>query len=344
MWATLITNMYYLSRQSMGDVDDWPTLSVIIPARNEDSTIGRLLLSLAEQDYPAFDIIVYNDASEDSTAKVVQAFAASHPGLQIELLDGKGPPEGWIGKVHALYAATRNITSDRLLFLDADTRLIHPRSLRNLVTRHESYEKPIALTGLTRLRGKGMLLVSMIPNSILTGLPWIFTPHTKMRSIGAVNGQCWMVDSATYFQYEPHEKVKNEVLEDVMIGRYFLENGVTPVLANLQNEIEVFMYGSMGDAWRGFRKNAYLIVGGKPISFILLQLHFILMFLVSPFVHIVFLASTYLLKLTTDTIGRMPLRVTVLAPVSYFLAAMITMDSAFSTWTGRVQWKGRGVG
>lgn len=153
-----------------------------------------------------------------------------------------------------------------------------------------------------------------------------------------------MIDGETYFKYEPHLKVKDEVLEDVMIGRFLITNGVTPVLADLHSDVEVYMYSSLPDAWRGFRKNAYLIMGGRPLVFMAFYLHFLLTYIFSPFVHLGFLASTVLLKFATDRLGRFPLWVSGLAPISFLLTVVLDLDSAVSTWMGRVKWKGRTVG
>ena len=112
-----------------------------------------------------------------------------------------------------------------------------------------------------------MLLVSLVAHTILGGLPWPLVRRFSAPSLGALNGQCWMIRAADYHRFEPHAHLPDEVLEDVKIGRYLKRKRMTPVLLDVQQEITVFMYRSFGEAWLGFRKNAYLIMGGTPFSF-----------------------------------------------------------------------------
>ena len=55
-----------------GSLREWPTVVVIIPARNEEQTIGDAVKSLAKQDYPGLiHIVVVDDESSDSTLSLV---------------------------------------------------------------------------------------------------------------------------------------------------------------------------------------------------------------------------------------------------------------------------------
>ncbi len=343
LWINLIGGLFYLRRHKPSTPNRFPSISAVIPARNEERNIGRLLESLVRQDYPDYEIIVYNDGSEDRTGAIVRDFISRYPHLSIRLIEGDGPPEGWVGKVYALFSVTRNVGKEKILFLDADSRLRHEDALRNFVRHHHGAGENTVLTGVTRLRGGGDLLTSMVINAIMTGLPWWLTKRMRVRAFGALNGQCWMIDTKHYFEHEPHAAVKNEVLEDVMIGRLLTEKRIRPALVNLQDDIEVFMYNSMRDAWGGFRKNAYLMLGGSVATFLFLWCHFVLTYLAAPFLWVGFLLLLFVMKLITDRLGRFPLWVSLLAPISFLLTAILNIDSAVSTWLGRVQWKGRRV-
>ena len=340
-WLVLLGNVIYLRhRDQRATPASYPPLSVLIPARNEEDNLRRLLPTLAAQDYPDAEVIVYDDGSEDATWEVIEAHADQH----IRGLQGNGPPAGWVGKVHALYQATREATGRLYLFLDADAELLHSDALRTLVERFAALPDDSVLTGLTRLRGGGRLLVSLVPNAILTGLPWPLVRRLPLASLGALNGQCWLIDATHYHRFEPHEALRSEVLEDVMIGRYLKAQGVTPALCNLQPDVAIHMYTSLGDAWRGFRKNAYLILGGHPAWFVGLSFLYLATFVLAPLASLWFLLSIYLLKAITDQLSGFSPGITLLAPVSYLLGSVMQWDSALSHWTGRVAWKGRRVG
>lgn len=316
-----------------------PRLSVLIPARNEEANLRRLLPSLAAQSYPDFEVIVYDDGSEDGTWDVIQEAGNA----RVRGLRGNGPPPGWVGKVHALYQATRHATGRYYLFLDADAELRDAGALQRLVERFAALPPASVMTGLTRLRGGGMLLVSLVPHVVLVGLPWPLVRRLPAPSLGALNGQCWLLDAATYHRFEPHEALPDEVLEDVQIGRYLKKRGVVPVLVDVQREVSIYMYRDFRDAWRGFRKNAYLILGGTPLRFALLYTYFTATFVLAPLFSPWLLLTLYALKLGTDRVAGLPLPISLAAPLSFLLGAVLQLDSAVSHLTGRVSWKGRRV-
>src|SRR5690606_31674351 len=136
---------------------------------------------------------------------------------RLRVLHGDGPPPGWVGKVHALYQATRHARGDVYLFLDADARLSDPGALARLAARFTALPPDSVMTGLTRLVGGARLLVSLVPSAVLGQLPWALVRPVRAASLGALNGQCWMIDAAAYHRHEPHRHLPAEVLEDVLI-------------------------------------------------------------------------------------------------------------------------------
>ncbi|PSQ81050.1 MAG: glycosyl transferase family 2, partial [Bacteroidetes bacterium QS_1_63_11] len=198
-------------------------------------------------------------------------------------------------------------------------------------------------SGFPKLTGNALLLVSLVPHAILSSLPWPLVPRTQMAGLSALNGQCWLIDSDVYHTQEPHEAVKDAVLEDVAIGRHLKQEGIPPTLLDVQDLVAVHMYDSFGAAWRGFRKNAYLLLGGTLPQFMLMYSGFILCWLIAPLLSLWFLASLYGLKIVTDRASGMPALVSLLAPVSYLLALVLQLDSAIHHWRGQVRWKGRSV-
>jgi hypothetical protein len=346
-WVVLLTNWRYLraSARAPGPLPEWPRLSVLIPARNEGENLRRLLPTLREQDYPAFEVIVYDDGSEDETSAVVEVMGDA----RIHAFRGEGPPPGWVGKVHALYQATRRAAGDVYLFLDADTALTDPGALRRLVSRwaatDEAGGKPGGvLSGLPRMLGGGTLLVSLVPFALATALPIPLIPRTKTSHLASLNGQCWLIGAEAYHRYEPHAAMPAEVLEDVRIGQLLKRQGMRLRLVDLAGEVRVWMYTSHSSAWAGFRKNAYLLQGGHPVPFLLVHGAFIAAFVIGPALVPGLIASSWGLKAASDVMARFSPRTALLAPVSLLMGVLLPIDSAVSHWTGRVAWKGRRVG
>jgi len=337
-WGIMLGNLAYLRRQRPETPNHLPSLSICIPARNEAENLRRLLPTLRVQDYPEVEVLVWDDGSEDETWSVLHR--ADNP--RLTPLRGADPPPDWVGKVHALYQCTRRASGDCYLFLDADAELLRPDALRRLVARHTGTSTTVS-SGFPHLRGAALLLVSLVPHAILRSLPWPLVTRTRTPSLSALNGQCWLIDSAVYHAHEPHAEKQGAVLEDVAIGRYLKAQGHPPTLLDVQDLVAVHMYDGFGEAWRGFRKNAYLLLGGTPVRFALMYGGFVLTWLVAPLLSLWFLVSLYGLKLVTDRASGMPLFVTLLAPISYLLGLAIQLDSAVHHWMDQVAWKGRSV-
>src|SRR5688500_16500564 len=79
---------------------DYPRVSILVPARNEEQNIRQCLESLAQQDYPNYEILVLDDQSTDNTLAQIQELAAHHPVIQV-LRGDSSPPNGWNGKSYA---------------------------------------------------------------------------------------------------------------------------------------------------------------------------------------------------------------------------------------------------
>jgi chlorobactene glucosyltransferase len=109
----------------------YPMVSILVPARNEARNIARCVNSLLAQDYPSFELIVYDDQSSDATREILAGIASQQPGLKVVV--GGPLPEGRMGKGWACSQLARQASGELLLFTDADTQH-HPQTLRRIVT------------------------------------------------------------------------------------------------------------------------------------------------------------------------------------------------------------------
>lgn len=122
-----------LRRFEEGELPDpaqWPSLSVIVPACDEFSTLEAASASLRAQDYPDLQILLVDDRSRDGTSELVDQIAASDP--RVTPLHIKELPPGWLGKVHALHIASLQARGEWLLFTDADVHF-SPGALRRAI-------------------------------------------------------------------------------------------------------------------------------------------------------------------------------------------------------------------
>jgi hopene-associated glycosyltransferase HpnB len=122
----------------------WPSVAIIIPARNEAKMLPQTLLPLLQQDYPGTcTIYLVDDQSNDGTATIAQNLAAQNPGIPCKIIQSQPLPPGWTGKLWALHQGLATAaTSDYVLLTDAD--ICHDRaSLRYLVLKAETEQRDL---------------------------------------------------------------------------------------------------------------------------------------------------------------------------------------------------------
>lgn len=109
-------------------IQELPTVSVCIPARNETHAMTRCLESIIASTYPKLEIIVLDDSSSDNTSFLIKSFA--HAGVRF--VEGSALPDGWLGKNHALQGLMQEASGQYILYVDVDTHL-EPETISQLV-------------------------------------------------------------------------------------------------------------------------------------------------------------------------------------------------------------------
>jgi glycosyltransferase involved in cell wall biosynthesis len=238
-----------------------PVITAIVPARNEEAVIAACIESLAPQPEIA-EILVVNDQSTDKTAAIVREWMAKIP--QLRLLETQGVPDGWVGKNNAVYLGAQEAKTPWLLFTDADAELEAGATARALQIAQET----------------NAALVSFSPEQITETwyekalIPFVYTRLGKHFSYDAVNnpespaaaanGQFLMIRQDAYNAIGGHASVASEVLEDVAIAKRAKAAGFLLWFGSGQGIARVRMYRSFGAMWHGWKKNVYLLVGGRP--------------------------------------------------------------------------------
>lgn len=340
MTAIVMGNLWYLRRrEAVVAPSAGRKVSVLIPARNEAENLRRLIPSLLEQDYDDFEIIIYDDDSDDGTWEVIEEFADP----RLKGIRGLNPPAGWLGKPRALFVSAREASGSIYLFLDADSELLHPEALKKVVARFCSLPSRAAMTVMPALAdGAAGLLVSLVANSVLLIVPWPLLNGMKASGLGAIFGSCWMIGSNDYHKVEPHSRHRSKILEDVEIGRTLMRSGYSLWLIRGRSDIAVRMYDTFRSGWLGFRKNAYLLLG-SPLGFIVGSTVAVAIFVVGPAFYPAFFIWQVVLKLATDRAAGFHPALALFAPLSYVLGWILSWDSFIHHQFGHVEWKGRTV-
>jgi 4,4'-diaponeurosporenoate glycosyltransferase len=220
-------------------------LSVLIPARNEATTLPHLLAALAAQRLQPDEVIVIDDHSDDDTAAIAKNAAAWLP---IRVIQPPPLPPGWCGKPWALHHGVRASRGDLLLFLDADTEP-GPEFAERLVARHE------VLGGLVSVQPYHRTEKPYEQLSVLFNLVGLMAVPMG-PACGVAFGPAMLSSREEYTRSGGHEAVAGKVLEDWFLGHGYERAGL-PVSAYIgDGQIAYRMYpGGLGDLVIGFDKN-----------------------------------------------------------------------------------------
>ncbi|MDT8306913.1 MAG: glycosyltransferase [Anaerolineae bacterium] len=216
-----------------------PSLSIIIPARNEAENLSRLLPSLSAIDYPGdVEVIVVDDGSMDATAAV----AARH-GMRVIRVDEV--PAGWLGKPHACQQGAQAARGDWLLFTDADT--VHqPKAAAAAVAYAASHDLDgLSLWLRNEFRGTADGLALMVALAGLFAIP-------QARAL--LNGQFILLRRDVYWANGGHAPVAHEAMEDLALGRRLQALGYVVPLRRGERVAAARMYQSRMEWWSGLSR------------------------------------------------------------------------------------------
>ncbi len=235
--------------------EELPSVSVIVPARNEAPNISTLLQSLVTQEYPDFEILVVDDRSDDGTPELVKATARGNA-TSLRLIPGETLPHGWFGKPWACLQGARQAKGEVLLFTDADTH--HgPQLLLEAVAAMEA-EGADVLTLLGRqVMGSfwERLLQPQFFMLLAARYPRVGRPRSQRRWRHAIaNGQYLLFRQDVYAAMGTHEVVKGEVVEDMRLAQLLVKGGWR-VLVREGRGLRTRMYHSLGGLIEGWGKN-----------------------------------------------------------------------------------------
>lgn len=231
-----------------------PSVSVLVPARNEAATIERCLDALVAQDYTPLEIIVLDDRSDDDTAARVARFV----GRGVRLLAGEPLPDGWTGKNWACAQLAEAAQGDVLCFVDADTVLDPPTVRAALGELEQSGAGLVTLLLATERRTLAQgLLLPMVNHALMALFP-VWLMHRRRAPRVAVGlGPFMMVRRDAYDDAGGHAQGAADIVDDVTLTRAVKAAGHPVRLANGTEVARTRWYATTGDICRGFSKNAF---------------------------------------------------------------------------------------
>lgn len=193
-----------------------PTISIIIPALNESTNIGALLSSLKNQHDQLKEVIVVDDHSEDNTADIARELGAI-------VLSSKTLPDGWSGKPWACWQGAKESKGEILMFLDADTT-IEKGGIESIVWTFMDLGGLVSVQPYHKMKCLYEQLSAYFSIITIAGMNAFNLFRNTSQVIGAF-GPCIVCSREDYFLIGGHEKVKGTVLENLALGKKFLNGG-----------------------------------------------------------------------------------------------------------------------
>jgi glycosyltransferase involved in cell wall biosynthesis len=234
---------------------DLPLVTAIIPAKDEEATLGACLAAVSAQTYPRLEIVVVDDRSTDGTAAIARVAAAADPRVRVMTIDEL--PPGWTGKTHALACAAGEARGDWLWFLDADTTFV-PENLAIVME-------------YARTQGAG--LVSLLPEMrcetfwesvvqplasivLMQAYPLVLVNAATSRRAFA-NGQYILIARNAYEAAGGHGAVRDRFVEDIALAGRVKSLGIPIRVALARRLGDTRMYASLGQLVHGWSRILY---------------------------------------------------------------------------------------
>jgi chlorobactene glucosyltransferase len=344
-------------------LDDYPRVTIIVPARNEESNIEVCLNGLLSQDYPQekLFIIVVNDHSEDETAAVARRLSGSHN--RFKVIDAPTLPEGWRGKQHACWYGAQQAEGEWLCFIDADTR--HSRDLLTTTITDAEFNKLdlLSLHPEQEMQGFWERLLMPVPFMSLMLLLDAHQINDPNSQAAMANGQFILIRSEVYFAVEGHNRIRTAVLEDVELGKLVKRSGWKIAIRSGTELIRTRMYSDLSTLWEALARNGSELFGPALTAFAVLNAFFAAIF---PLGYPLWLSAritnnfswTGASAFAAATIGTLqwyathmiafqelnvPRRYLLLLPLSDLLVGLVNLDGIVRRLRGRRTWKGRAI-
>jgi glycosyltransferase involved in cell wall biosynthesis len=330
-----------------------PSLTVVVPARNEAETLEPALRSLLRLDYPDCRVVAVNDRSTDDTGKIMELLATEpESGDRLHVLHVEGLPERWLGKTHAMWLGAQQGTSEWILFTDADC-VFRPDSLRRAIhyaTQTAIDHLVVFPTMITQSWGERMMISFPHVTANLAIRHWKIRDPKARDSIGV--GAFNLMRRSAYEAMGTYEKLRLAVVDDLKLGEAVKRAGLRqdvvfgPGLVSLR-----WAVGALGVV-SNLKKNFFALFGFR-ISLLLAACVGIFGVCIAPFLGLalapgwtragfaVAVAMIAALHFITTRVSRVSPLIMVTYPVGAGLCLFAMLQSAFvALRDGGITWRG----
>ena len=219
-------------------------VTVIIPVRNEEDNIGRLLEELIHQNFPIARIICVDDCSTDNSSIIIKNYP-------VTLITVGQKPEGWIGKSYACHLGARQAKTELLLFVDSDVSL-KPGALQQIIKAYANNRRPLSVLPYHEMVAF-FEQQSLFFNLVQAGSNGVSLIKAGIHA--GLYGPVILIDKQTYETIGTHETIRQSIVDDVALGHLLNKSGVPFDLYLGGDLISYRMYRNTRDLYQGWIKN-----------------------------------------------------------------------------------------
>lgn len=280
-----LNNAFYFKRCSKLWNDSYtkePSVSVLVPARNEEKTIESCILSLLNQNYTNYEVLVYDDNSNDKTYSILKKLEASN--LRLRILKGKLLADGWKGKSYGLYQLSQLSSSDYLICVDAD--LIAKPNLIKWSVSNIIHHKCDSLSAWPKHNLPSLLHYFIVPTiyiatGILFPINWIRSTSNPLFSHAI--GQLMVFKKTSYNEVGGYEIIKDKINDDINMAREMKAKKYSHIFLDASSYLEGDMYDSFHNGMAGVTRTLYEYFDWKKYPIIILTLYLFFCIILPPF-------------------------------------------------------------
>ncbi len=363
IWAYLLVGrgFFWLCRETdRGPIVPpvaWPSVTALVPARDEADVIATSLASLLAQDYPGrFSIVLVDDNSSDGTAAVAARTAEKLGGAdRLRVISGRPLPPGWTGKLWAVHqgvAAAEEGAPDYLLLTDAD--IVHALDSVRWLAAHAERGGTVLTSLMAKLRCVSFPERTLVPAFVyffqmLYPFAWVGNP--KRRTAAAAGG-CVLVKTGALRESGGIEGIRGALIDDCTLARQLKRHG--PIWLGLtERVVSLRPYPYFDDVKAMVSRSAYAQLRYSPLLLLGAAIGMAVTFLLPPALALFSSGVAQFAGLLTWMamamsmtpmliFYRQPSLWGVALPGIALLYMYYTFNSAWQHWRKRGgQWKGR---
>lgn len=354
-----INNAIYFKRKSKfwkNCYDVEPLVSVLVPARNEEKNIEKCVLSLLNQNYANYELLVYDDNSSDGTYGILTQLASKHKKLQI--IKGENLEQGWKGKSYGLHQLAILAKGEYLVCVDADMEA--KPDLISWAIVNMLHHKCDSLSAWPKHNLASFLHYFVVPTIyIATGflfpVNWIKSTSNPLFSHAI--GQIMAFKKSSYEGAGGYQAIKEKINEDINMARVMKAKNYSHIFLDATAYLEGDMYDSFKKGIDGITRTLYEYFDWKIYPIFILTFYLFFCIVLPPFLAIGlifysgllwahFMLASFLFYLAWSIIcynRKLKWFTPIFMPIQFFIIIICGWRSIALKRRGYL-WKGRYVG